>query len=60
MERHEGMAHGYSNSGKMTGRKMRKRQEMRKHCAGLSEKYAAVAAEYEELAKLHDEEARAE
>jgi hypothetical protein len=51
MRRHERMAQAY------TGSKTSNPQRMRNHCLELVKKYQEVAAEYDELAKLHEEEA---
>jgi hypothetical protein len=46
--KHESMSRAYS------GGKLNTRIQMRGHCDKLAEQYGAMAAEYEELAKLHD------
>jgi hypothetical protein len=51
MRRHEQMARSYSTS------RSSQPQQMRNHCLKLVEKYGEIAAEYDELAKLHEEEA---
>ena len=51
--RHESMARVYG------GGKLNTRIQMRGHCDKLAEQYTAIAAEYEELAKLHDQLAAA-
>jgi len=50
--RHTGMARTYG-AGKLT-----QRQQMKKHCDGLSEKFNGLAQEYEALAKLHEDAAK--
>ena len=52
MQRHERMGSSYSG-GKLAGR-----QHMKRHCQDISEKYKALADDYEALAKLHDTEAK--
>lgn len=56
---HEKMASSYSGGppGKMTGGRMQRRQKMGRHCKSIADKYAEMATDYEELARLHDEEA---
>lgn len=49
---HQSMGKSYS------GGKVAQRQQMEGHCKKLSEENTAMAAEYEALAKLHDEEAK--
>lgn len=51
MRRHERMARAYSGS------KTAQPQRMRNHCLQLAKNYEQVAGEYDELAKLHEEEA---
>ena len=41
-----------------SGGKPTQRAQIKRHCQGISEKYAAMAQDYEELAVLHDEEAK--
>jgi len=52
-QRHKSMARAYG------GGKLSTRIQLRGHCDRLSEEYEAAAAEYEALAKLHDELAHA-
>lgn len=52
MRSHEGMGRSYS-AGKVT-----QKQRMKRHCQNISEKYSAMADDYEALAKLHEEEAK--
>jgi gamma-glutamyltranspeptidase len=52
LHRHEEMARIYGNAGR-TGQ-----PQMRQHCEQLAKKYGEIAAEYDELARLHAEEAR--
>ena len=49
--RHESMGRSYGR-GKNT-----RREGMRGHCQNISQRQAEIAAEYQALAKLHDEEA---
>jgi len=49
---HESMSRSYG------GGKMAQRQQMEDHCKKLSTQNAAMAAEYEALAKLHEEDAK--
>lgn len=49
--RHESMARAY------TAGKLMERERMKNHCKKISDDEKAIAAEYDELAKLHDEEA---
>jgi hypothetical protein len=49
--RHEVMGRAY------TGGKSPQKQVFKQHCQGISEKYAAMAAEYDALAKLHEADA---
>ena len=51
MRRHERMARAYSGS------KTAQPQRMRNHCEQLVKNYEQIAAEYDELAKLHEQEA---
>ena len=51
VRRHEGMGRAYG-AGKLT-----QRQQMKRHCQKLSENFTAAAADYEALAKFHDEAA---
>jgi hypothetical protein len=51
--RHREMARIYGGGGGRAGR-----PEMRGHCERLATKYEEIAAEYEQLSKLHAEEAR--
>lgn len=51
-ERHQQMSKSYG------GGKMAQRQQMEGHCMKISEQNAATAAEYEALAKLHEEAAK--
>lgn len=51
--RHESMGRAYG------GGKMGTRTALRGHCNRLVEQYQAMAAEYDELAKLHDQVANA-
>jgi hypothetical protein len=53
MRLHQGMGRSYG------GGKLGTRIELKSHCDKLAEQYAAVAAEYEELAKLHEAQATA-
>lgn len=53
MRLHEGMGRSYG------GGKLGTRIELKGHCEKLADQYRAVAAEYEELAKLHDAQATA-
>lgn len=48
--RHEGMARTYASGGR--------NRPQRAHCLALAEKYNEIAAEYDQLAKLHEEEAK--
>lgn len=50
-KRHDGMGRAYG-AGKFT-----QRQTMKKHCTNISKNLAGVAAEYEALAKVHEEAA---
>lgn len=50
MRRHERMAQAYS-----VGRASN--QQLRRHCERIAESYEQIAAEYDELAKLHEQEA---
>jgi hypothetical protein len=50
--RHQEMAKTYANAGRAGY------PQMRGHCEQLAKKYDEIAAEYEQLAKLHTEEAR--
>jgi hypothetical protein len=52
VRRHEHMADSYGHS------KTSQPQQMRNHCLGLAKKYGEIAAEYDELAKLHQNEAQ--
>ncbi len=55
--RHENMGSTYGRrGGKTTGMQ---RQRMKQHCQNISEKYTGMAEEYQALAKLHEEEAKA-
>jgi len=49
---HQSMGRSYG------GGKAAQRQQMESHCKKISEENTAMAAEYEALAKLHDEEAK--
>jgi hypothetical protein len=49
---HQHMARSYA------GGKMMEREQMRKHCEKLAADDEAIAAEYDELAKVHDAEAK--
>ena len=51
-KRHESMARTY------TGGKFFQRSSMQAHCKKIAANHTATAAEYEALAKLHDEEAK--
>lgn len=51
-KRHEGMARAY------TGGKMMERARMQSHCKKIAKDHDAIAMEYDELAKLHDAEAK--
>ena len=51
-KRHEGMARAY------TGGKFMERSRMQSHCKKIAANENAIAAEYDELAKLHDAEAK--
>lgn len=53
MRLHEGMGRSYG------GGKLGTRIELKGHCDRMAKQYGAVAAEYEELAKLHDAQAAA-
>ena len=53
MRMHQGMARSYG------GGKLGTRIQLKAHCDKLAEQYGAAAAEYEELAKLHDAQATA-
>jgi hypothetical protein len=50
MRRHESMARAY-------GRTRNAQPQMRNHCLQIAKNYEQVAAEYGELAKLHEQEA---
>jgi predicted secreted protein len=50
--RHEGMARIYA------GQRSAQPQRGRQHCENLAKNYQAIATEYEELAKLHQEQSR--
>lgn len=50
--RHESMGRAY------TGGKMMERTQMQSHCKKIAANYGALAAEYDELAKLHEAEAK--
>ncbi|HEU4428737.1 MAG TPA: hypothetical protein VFT98_08285 [Myxococcota bacterium] len=50
--RHESMGRVY------TGGKMMQREQMKAHCRKLAEENTAIAAEYEELAKVHEAESK--
>lgn len=50
MRRHESMARAY-------GRGRTAKPQMRNHCLQLATNYEQIAAEYDELAKLHEQEA---
>ena len=52
VRRHEGMGRAYG------GGKLTQRQQMKRHCQSISEKFTAAAADYDALAKLHDEAAK--
>jgi hypothetical protein len=52
MRRHEKMANAYGSS------KTTQPQRMRNHCLDLAKKYGEIAADYDDLAKLHQEEAQ--
>jgi hypothetical protein len=52
-KRHESMGRSYG------GGKLQSRVQMSEHCRRLAEQNAATAAEYEALAKLHDDLAKA-
>jgi hypothetical protein len=52
MRRHERTGASY-----MSGKSTQKRR-MKRHCQNVSEKYSAMAEDYEALAKLHGEEAK--
>ena len=54
MRRHEKMAGAYVR-GKAT-----ERRRMQQHCKKISEQQAALAQEYDALAKLHGDEGKAE
>ncbi len=49
---HQSMGRSYG------GGKMVRRQQMEGHCKKISEQNSAMAAEYEALAKLHEEESK--
>ncbi len=51
-KRHEGMGRAYS------GGKMMDRERMKRHCKKIADDSNAIAAEYDELAKLHDAESK--
>lgn len=51
-KRHEGMSRAYG-AGKLT-----QRQGMKKHCTNISQNLATVAADYDALAKVHEEAAK--
>lgn len=51
-KRHESMGRVY------TGGKMMERARMQSHCKKIAADHNAIAAEYDELAKLHDAEAK--
>lgn len=51
-KRHEHLARVY------TGGKFMQREQMRAHCRKLSADHEAMAKEYDELAKLHEAEAK--
>lgn len=36
---------------------MQRRQKMARHCKSIAEKYTEMAEDYDDLARLHDEEA---
>lgn len=46
--RHDRMGRSYH------GGKMSEKSRMKRHCGSISEKYEAMAKEYDELAKLHE------
>lgn len=50
--RHEEMARIYSGAGRAG------QPQMRNHCEQLAKKYEEIAAEYDQLSRLHTEEAR--
>jgi len=50
--RHEGMARVYG------GGKLMERERMQQHCKRIADEDKAIAAEYEELAKLHEAESK--
>lgn len=50
--RHEAMGRSYTQG------KLPQRQLMKRHCRNLSQKQTEIAVEYQELAKLHEEEAK--
>jgi len=52
-QRHEEMARTYS-AGKLT-----QRQHMQQHCSKLSKEYTQIADEFEALARLQEDEAKA-
>ena len=51
--RHQAMGRSYGGS------KMVQRQQMEDHCKKISEQNTAMAAEYEALAKIHEEASKA-
>jgi len=52
MRSHEGMGRSYG------GGKIIQKQQMKRHCQNISEKYSVIAKDYDALAKLHEEEAK--
>lgn len=57
---HETMARTYSPAGqqKMSWGTVQERQKMAAHCKNIQQQDEAMAKEYDDLAKLHDEEAK--
>jgi len=51
-KRHESMGRAYA------GGKMMERTQMQSHCKKIAADQTAIAAEYDELAKIHDAEAK--
>lgn len=49
--RHESMGAAYA------GGKLTQRDRMKRHCKGISDNYSGMAADFDALAKLHEEEA---
>lgn len=57
IRRHQEMGRSYGRRGGKTT--VTQRQRMKRHCDNIAEKHAAMAADYEALAELHEEESKA-